>query len=83
MRFNLVQRRISKAPFTPPKKFGTARMKKVRVPKKLVQHGYILLCKLLCPAGMSLKALTTIVHMVLVSYQRQFLFYCLSNKSFK
>ena len=28
-----------KAPFTGPKIFGTARMKKVRVPKKLVRHG--------------------------------------------
>ena len=27
------------APFTRPKMFGTARMKKVRVPKKLVRHG--------------------------------------------
>ena len=29
----------TKAPFTRPKIFGTARMKKVRVPKKLVRHG--------------------------------------------
>ena len=28
-----------KASFTLPKNFGTARMKKVRVPKKLVRHG--------------------------------------------
>ena len=29
----------TKAPFRRPKIFGTARMKKVRVPKKLVRHG--------------------------------------------
>ena len=31
--------RESKAPFTRQKIFGTARMKKVRVPKQLVRHG--------------------------------------------
>ena len=33
------KKNTTEAPFTGPKIFGTARMKKVRVPKKLVRHG--------------------------------------------